>query len=199
MWPHTRQIKTRARVSTAGISVAAALLLLSGCASSPDGRPIYVPIGGGEDVEEAQPDSSAPAQPGSQSRSQPEEPRAPQPRPQPAPSHRTQGQAISPAAAGLVEQADKAFRAGNVAEGMSLLQRAQRISPDASAVYYKMAEGHVLGGDLARAEQFAAKGVSVAGGNERLQRSGWHLLSDIRRARGNVAGAEDAEERASAL
>jgi hypothetical protein len=32
-----------------------------------------------------------------------------------------------------------------------------------------------------------------------MQRSGWLLLADIRRARGNVAGADQAEARAAAL
>jgi hypothetical protein len=39
----------------------------------------------------------------------------------------------------------------------------------------------------------------LAGNDERMQRSGWLLLADIRRARGNVAGADQAEARAAAL
>ena len=193
----TRQGLTPALALCAGV-----LMLMAGCASSPDGQSIYVPIGGGEDSREVQSESSEPQREPRQDseRGQPQQDTQPQAEPsQPAPSHRTQGQAISPAAASLVQQADEAFQAGKINAGMSLLQRAQRISPDASVIYYKMAEGHVLAGNLARAEQFAMKGVSVAGANDRLQRSGWQLLSDIRRAQGDMAGAQDAENRASML
>lgn len=186
------------------IPLAAALLLLGGCATSPGDDSIYVPIGGGDRAPDREQRTPEPSRPASEPAEQPRQPvQQPEPQSQPqeprAPSHRTESQSMSPAAASLVKQADQAFRAGNVNGGMALLQRAQRISPDAAAIYYKMAEGYVLGDNLARAEQFAMKGISVAGANQRLQRSGWQLLSDIRRAQGNVAGADSAEDRANAL
>jgi hypothetical protein len=52
---------------------------------------------------------------------------------------------------------------------------------------------------LGSAEQFALKGLSLAGSDSSLQRNGWLLLADIRRARGNVAGADQAETRAANL
>ena len=57
----------------------------------------------------------------------------------------------------------------------------------------------MAGDNLGAAEQFTLKGLSLAGNNSSLQRSGWLLLADIRRARGNVAGASQAEDRARAL
>ena len=57
----------------------------------------------------------------------------------------------------------------------------------------------MAGNQLGSAEQFTLKGLSLAGSDIRLQRAGWLLLADIRRARGNVAGADQAEERAAAL
>jgi hypothetical protein len=54
-------------------------------------------------------------------------------------------------------------------------------------------------GQLGSAEQFTLKGLSLAGRDEGLQRSGWLLLADIRRAKGNVAGAQQAESRAARL
>lgn len=192
---------TRLSASAAALAF---FLFLGGCATGPGGGSIYVPMGGGDRT----PEQEAPSQGSATQRNEPvEQPRQPaqqpqpesRPQPAPPPSHRTESQAISPAAAGLIEQADAAFRAGNLNGGLALLQRAQRISPDASAIYYKMAEGYVLQDNLARAEQFAMKGISVAGANQRLQKSGWQLLSDIRSAQGNVAGARSAEERASAL
>lgn len=194
---YNRPVGSRAGNARAWLFFGIVFGLLTGCATGPGGEPIYVPVGGDEresGQERRTPESREETRaPGSQEEQQPQR------QEQSTPSHRTEGQSISPAAAGLVKQADQAFRAGNVDGGMALLQRAQRISPDASAIYYKMAEGYVLGKKLPRAEQFATKGISVAGSNQRLQKSGWQLLSDIRRARGNVAGADTAEERASSL
>lgn len=189
---HTRHPCPGYRVWLCGL----ALAVLGGCATGPDGGSIYVPVGGSGDQDRpvtGQPESAPSGDIGQPKASPPtvEEP--------PAPTHRTEGQSISPAAAGLVRQADQAFAAGNISGGMGLLQRAQRISPDASAIYYKMAEGYVLEKNLPRAEQFATKGISLAGSNQGLQKSGWRLLSDIRRARGNFAGAQTAEDRASSL
>lgn len=191
-------------VSPAILMTGTLLTLLVGCATAPDGGPIYVPAGetdrtpqerGAPTQSDQRPTEEAPER----SRFPQQQPQQPEPRPDPEPRHRTEGSSISPAAAGLVAQADKAFRRGNISAGMASLQRAQRISPDAPVIYYKMAEGYVLGDNLARAEQFAVKGISVAGTDEALQRSGWQLLADIRRARGNAAGARSAEQRASAL
>jgi hypothetical protein len=66
-------------------------------------------------------------------------------------------------------------------------------------VYFKLSEAYVMTGQLGSAEQFTLKGLSLAGRDERLQRSGWLLLADIRRAKGNVAGAQQAESRAARL
>lgn len=66
-------------------------------------------------------------------------------------------------------------------------------------VYFKLSEAYVAGNQLGSAEQFTLKGLSLAGSDIRLQRAGWLLLADIRRARGNVAGADQAEARAAAL
>lgn len=196
------------RAPAAGICAVALALLLGGCASGPGGGSIYVPAGGGDRVPEQEPrtpqgspPSTAPGEqerlPSSESQSQPQsQPRVEEPR---APTHRTESQSLSPAAASLVQQADQSFRAGNINGGLALLQRAQRISPDAAAIYFKMAEGYVLSDNLPRAEQFAMKGISVAGSNQALQKSGWQLLADIRQARGNVAGARNAEDKAATL
>ncbi|QCF24925.1 hypothetical protein [Hydrocarboniclastica marina] len=188
------------------------LALLAGCASSPDGGSIFVPVGGEKPRagQDSGPGTSRPQTPTADSAEQGgQAPEAGQPsiteevrqerEKVQQPRHREQAQAISPAAASLVKQADQAFRAGSIDRGMAALQRAQRISPDAAVIYYKMAEGYVRSDELTRAEQFARKGVSLAGTDHRLQKSGWQLLSDIRRAQGNLAGAEAAENRASAL
>ncbi len=106
------------------------------------------------------------------------------------------------AALTLVRDADQRLRHGDSAGAIARLERAQRIAPRSAEVYFKLAEAYVAGGDNlgGAAEQFTLKGLSLAGNDERMQRSGWLLLADIRRARGNVAGgADQAEARAAAL
>jgi predicted Zn-dependent protease len=103
------------------------------------------------------------------------------------------------AALTLVRDADQRLRQGDSAGAIARLERAQRIAPRSSEVYFKLAEAYVAGDNLGAAEQFTLKGLSLAGNDERMQRSGWLLLADIRRARGNVAGADQAEARAAAL
>jgi predicted Zn-dependent protease len=98
-----------------------------------------------------------------------------------------------------VREADRLLAQGRVAEAITRLERAQRIAPRSAEVYFKLSEAYVQANQLARAEQFTLKGLSLAGNNTRLQRAGWLLLADIRRARGNVAGADQAEARAAAL
>lgn len=88
---------------------------------------------------------------------------------------------------------------GNAQGAVSQLERAQRISPRSVEVYYKLSQAYVAMGQLGVAEQFTLKGLSLAGQDASLQRAGWMLLADIRRASGNTAGADRADERAAAL
>jgi len=177
-----------------------ALLSLAGCASGPGGS-VYVPAGG-----EA---SSAPEPPRTTENNEKpqvwrksEQPEAPEPEPAPRsskPSYSDAGDELSPAALSLVREADRLLRNGNAEGAIVRLERAQRIAPRSAEVYFKLSEAYVAGNKLGPAEQFTLKGLSLAGNDARLQRAGWLLLADIRRARGNVAGASQAEERASAL
>ncbi|WP_286221758.1 tetratricopeptide repeat protein [Marinobacter apostichopi] len=191
-------MNTRFLVYTA---TAAAFLGLAGCASAP-GESIYVPAGGSkaeapeppkasskEDKprvwrKSEQPDVSEPAEPAPRSSS---------------PSYRDAGDSLSPAAISLIRESDNLLAQGDAPAAIARLERAQRIAPRSAEVYFKLSEAYVASNQLGTAEQFTLKGLSLAGSDARLQRSGWLLLADIRRARGNVAGADQAEARASAL
>ncbi|KAA1170697.1 tetratricopeptide repeat protein [Marinobacter salinexigens] len=181
-----------------------ALLTLAGCASSPGG--IYVPIGGGDQAT-APPPPKTTSEPATSSETTvwrkselPEESApAPVPRETTTPSYRDAGESLSPAALSLVNEAEGYLQRGDTSSAISRLERAQRIAPRSAEVYFKLSEAYVANDQLGTAEQFTLKGLSVAGNDTRLQRAGWMLLADIRRARGNVAGADQAEARASAL
>lgn len=173
-------------------------LILTGCAAGPTG-PIYVPAEPAPGFEpEPEPVPPASAQPEAPA-SRPDSRRPEAGASSPAPRYQDQGEALSGAAASLVRNADALLAQGNVPAAIGQLERAQRISPRSAEVYFKLSQAYVAANNLGAAEQFTLKGLSLAGSNSRLQRAGWLLLADIRRARGNVAGADQAEARAASL
>jgi len=178
-----------------------AFLALAGCASGPGS--IYVPVGGGEQTRAPEPPRTSTSEPEEapvwRKSEQPEEPRVVDEQRDTAPSYQDSGESLSPAAQSLVREAENLLAQGNTSAAISRLERAQRIAPRSAEVYFKLSEAYVAVGQLGSAEQFTLKGLSLAGDSTRLQRAGWLLLADIRRARGNVAGADQAEARAAAL
>lgn len=193
------------RTTSQALPLAGALavaLALGGCASGPSGG-IYVPIGG-EPAQAPEPPrtigSGEPDEPPVWRKSeQPETVPEPAAEPSSAPSYRETGESLSPAALSLVREAEQLLARGDTASAIARLERAQRIAPRSAEVYFKLSEAYVASNQLGAAEQFTLKGLSLAGNSVRLQRAGWLLLADIRRARGNVAGADQAEARAAAL
>lgn len=183
------------------VVAAATVLGLAGCATAP-GESIYVPAGGSR-AEAPEPPKATGTQDKPQvwrKSEQPEvsEPAEPAPRSS-SPSYRDAGDSLSPAAISLIREADSLLAQGDTPAAIARLERAQRIAPRSAEVYFKLSEAYVASDQLGTAEQFTLKGLSLAGSNSRLQRAGWLLLADIRRARGNVAGADQAEARAANL
>ncbi|MGF2688027.1 tetratricopeptide repeat protein [Marinobacter sp. DUT-3] len=175
-------------------------LTVAGCASP--GGSIYVPAGGASrDVEEApEPPRTSPREEETRTERKSEQPPEPAPdRRTSSPSYQDSGDQLSPAAQSLIRKADGYLAQGDAAAAVAQLERAQRIAPRSAEVYFKLSEAYVAMEQLGSAEQFTLKGLSLAGSDARLQRAGWLLLADIRRARGNVAGADQAEQRAGAL
>ncbi len=110
---------------------------------------------------------------------------------------RDTGGRVPDAARGLLASATSALAEGNDGRALDLIQRAQRIAPDAAAVYYALGRVYRQQGSLARAEQFVLKGISKAGNSPELSRSGWSMLAEIRASRGDDDGARKARERVS--
>jgi tetratricopeptide (TPR) repeat protein len=167
---------------------------LSACATGPGGGSIYVPAGADE------PEAPEPPRIGDD----PDEPRIYRKSEQPpverkTPSYQQEGDELPAAARGLIRNAESLLASGDAPAAVSQLERAQRIAPRSAEVYFELSEAYVALGQLGSAEQFTLKGLSLSGSDSSLQRSGWLLLADIRRARGNVAGADQAKARAGAL
>ncbi|MEH6561025.1 MAG: tetratricopeptide repeat protein [Marinobacter sp.] len=188
------------RQSVFHVGMLAALLSLAGCASGPGGS-IYVPAGGASRAPEPPQAAGEEKEPQVWRKSEQTESQEPEQRPERSnkPSYQDAGDDLSPAALSLVREADNLLSSGDAQGAIVRLERAQRIAPRSAEIYFKLSEAYVAGSKLGPAEQFTLKGLSLAGNDTRLQRAGWLLLADIRRARGNVAGASQAEERASAL
>ncbi|KPQ27494.1 MAG: hypothetical protein HLUCCX14_14535 [Marinobacter excellens HL-55] len=184
-------------------SCLALVLALAGCATGPGGGSIYVPVGGEDRSEAPEPPrasgSEQNAEPRVWRKSEQPEVREPEPPATRSPSYRETGDELPAAAVSLIRDADQRLKQGDSNGAIARLERAQRIAPRSAEVYFKLAEAYVAGDNLGAAEQFTLKGLSLAGNDTRMQRSGWLLLADIRRARGNVAGADQAETRAQAL
>ncbi|MGO1502067.1 MAG: tetratricopeptide repeat protein [Marinobacter sp.] len=182
------------------VGMLAAFLSLAGCASGPGGS-IYVPAGGSDRAPEPPQTAEDNEEPEVWKKSEQTEDQKPEQRQQRSskPSYRDAGDELSPAAHSLVREADELLKSGDAQGAIVRLERAQRIAPRSAEVYFKLSEAYVAGNKLGPAEQFTLKGLSLAGSDARLQRAGWLLLADIRRARGNVAGANQAEDRASNL
>ncbi|MEX0605042.1 MAG: tetratricopeptide repeat protein [Marinobacter sp.] len=174
----------------------AATIALAGCASP--GGSIYVPSGDSPDYDEA-PEPPRTSEPDRTVRKSEQPEAEPGPPPLSSPRYQEQGEALSPAATGLMREANTMLAQDNPRGAIAKLERAQRISPRSAEIYYKLSEAYVELDQLGTAEQFTLKGLSLAGSNTGLQRAGWMLLADIRRADGNTAGANQAEARAAAL
>ncbi|WP_097461949.1 tetratricopeptide repeat protein [Mangrovitalea sediminis] len=157
------------------------MMLLAGCSAMGPQESIYVPVS---------PPSQASSMPSPSTHEA-------APAKIVTPSYRQQGDALSPVAADMIRQANAQIASGDILGGISRLERAQRISPRAPEVYYTMAEGYMRQGDYGTAEQFARKGLSLAGSSDRLRRSGWLLMADILRAQGDGKGAQAALDRAN--
>lgn len=158
-------------------TLAAVMVVMVGCATPPEDREEPPE----EVVEVADPEEVT----------EPEE--------EPDPRRRDSGGELSPAASSLLSTAEGLLEGGDPDGALNLVERAQRISPDAAQVYFMLGEVHQARGQPDRAEQFVLKGITQAGNNTQLQRQGWSLLVGIREADGDEAGARQAEERASNL
>ncbi|TVP55198.1 MAG: hypothetical protein EA349_09890 [Halomonadaceae bacterium] len=104
---------------------------------------------------------------------------------EPAPHERRSGDALSPAAASLLASARGFLQGGQPDRALSLIQRAHGISPNAAEVYYHFAQAHQARQEYDRAEQFARRGLALAGNREKLERQGAELLAGIRHAATN--------------
>ncbi len=76
----------------------------------------------------------------------------------------------------LLEQAEDQQRQGQNQQALTSLERAQRIAPRQPLVYLQLAQLHQDMGQTQKAQQFARKGLSLAGNDTRLIQAFKRLL-----------------------
>ena len=101
--------------------------------------------------------------------------------------------------AALLDSADKYVKSNQLDKAGASLERALRIEPRNAGIWHDLAQIRLHQGQYQQAESLASKSSNLAGGNRALQSRNWKLIASARKAAGNVAGAEEAEARASQL
>ena len=147
-----------------------AALAAAGCASAPP-APVVEP--GGAPVEEA----SAPSRPSPEGA-------APAPR----------GPVLA-----LLDEARAAERAGDLEGAAASVERALRIAPRDAVLWHRLARIRLAQGRWRQAESLARRSLALAPRARALAARNWRLIARARRARGDAAGAREAERRAAAL
>ena len=101
------------------------------------------------------------------------------------------------AVAALLESADQYVKSKQLDKAGAALERALRIEPRNAGIWHDLAQIRLHQGQYQQAESLASKSNNLAGGNRGLQSRNWKVIASSRRAAGNIAGAEEAEARAS--
>ena len=74
-----------------------------------------------------------------------------------------------------------------------------RIEPDNPLVWIELGRVRLAANNPAQADAMGRKALALATGDPAAQSSAWHLIADALRARGDNAGAADADRRATGL
>lgn len=99
----------------------------------------------------------------------------------------------------LVDKAHAEAADRRLQSAIGTLERALRIEPRNPFLWQELARQHLAQGDYDQAESLAARSNSWAGANRPLRAANWRLIRDARLARGDAAGAQQAEDRAHQL
>ncbi|WP_020406092.1 tetratricopeptide repeat protein [Hahella ganghwensis] len=170
----------------------AVLLLIHGCTYSPIQEPARKPDPRVTDPSDAYPKEQPVEQPDTKTPTQ----RIGQPVTKPVEIDRERPSA---AALQVLAQAEATARSGNYDQALLLLDRAQRISPQAGEVYLQMARVQYDQGSYNRAEQLCLKAIALSGKDPRFKKQSLQTLAIVRDAKGDSAGADAARKQAASL
>lgn len=92
----------------------------------------------------------------------------------------------------LLDEANAAVKANQLERAATALNRAVRIEPNNSSIWYDLAQIRLHQGKYELSEQLAKKSIDFAKGNQTLVNKNWNVIASARKARGDSAGAEEA-------
>jgi Tfp pilus assembly protein PilF len=98
-----------------------------------------------------------------------------------------------------VTQAHQQAASGDTVQAAATLERALRIEPDNPLVWIELGRVRLAENNPAQANAMGRKALALATGDPSAQSSAWHLIADALRARGDNAGAAEADGRAASF
>jgi len=98
-----------------------------------------------------------------------------------------------PAVLGLLDQARTELDAGRSDQSVATLERALRIEPRNPFLWQALAGAHLRQNLPDQAEDVAQRANSLANGNPYIEIENWRLIASAREARGDAAGAQQAQ------
>jgi hypothetical protein len=99
----------------------------------------------------------------------------------------------------LLRQARDARAASQYDQAAGVLERALRIEPRNYFVWATLADTYLQQKNFEQAESVAQKSNSLGRGNVYIEQENWRVIRDARNARGNAAGAAEAQARIDAI
>ncbi|NKN33638.1 tetratricopeptide repeat protein [Marichromatium bheemlicum] len=120
-----------------------------------------------------------------------------QPAPAPTPAPAVTEPDLPTAAAALARQAERQRQSGDYAGAAASLERSLRIAPQQAYLWNRLARVRLEQGQTGQAGNLASRSNNLAGGDVAIRRDNWLIIADVRRRAGDVAGASEAERRAS--
>ena len=106
---------------------------------------------------------------------------------------------LSPAVQSLITAANTATTNRDWDQAQAALERAVKLAPTKSSVWLRLAQTHLLSGDLERAREVGQRALSLAAADGDENVAAWRLIGDIEQARGDVSAAQVARTTATRL
>jgi predicted Zn-dependent protease len=112
------------------------------------------------------------------------------------PSVRSEPVASSPAVLALLSEAADNRKSGQLDNAASALERGIRIQPRNPLLWHQLAEIRLQQHQPGLAEDLAKKSNQLAKGSQPLTQKNWSIIAQARHAKGDPAGAAQAEQQA---
>ncbi|WP_245969664.1 tetratricopeptide repeat protein [Thiocapsa rosea] len=104
---------------------------------------------------------------------------------------------LPPAADALARQAEQQRQSGDYAGAAASLERSLRIAPREAYLWNRLARVRLEQGQAAQAGNLASRSNDLAGDTPNVKQDNWRVIAESKRRAGDIAGATEAEKRAS--